>query len=224
MPGSGISTPGVLKKPFGRPRRSLEQQVAFLTAKRKELEKEIRQYRTSVIPFYQDVYDRFFQKKPDYYWSFCGSYIFKKWQLLNGLNPVHAELLVILSYYKYFLRRDHYYWNITWKVQRALDDLIQMGYVQKVKIPGRSHSKRDAFVLTVKGRDMEADYEKFYETKFEEFRLKKNGRRVVFDDGDYFRRRKKPLTESIRKLDPERKVGRRGNIQGLTTLERYNDQ
>lgn len=146
---------------------------------------------------WQDHQLRLILKKPDYYYSFSGFFIFRQWYVLNGLNQIHAEILVIVSYYEYFLNVDKRYWNFHRNAYvKNMDQLIKMGYIARVNVPGKSRMRqRLAYVLTKKGKDMEADYEKFYDTKMEEFRKKKYGKTVSFKDGKPFRRERKPMAE-----------------------------
>lgn len=172
-----------------------------------------------------DYISRLIDKKPEYYYSFSALPLLRKWRILNGLNPLHLDTLIILSYYDYFFISDHKYWNMhhTWhNIKYAISDLIKMGYVQVVKVPGKGNKKRHAYVLTKKGRDMEGDYEKYYDEKFEELKNKKLGEFNIFDDDKYFRRIKKPKSEV-------RKYGRSEGAQNLgryrvSTLDRWIDQ
>lgn len=131
----------------------------------------------------------FIDKKPDYYFSFSGHLIFRRWYLTNGLTPMQAEFLVIISYTEVFYIRDILLFRRSWVKQIALNitKLLELGYIIKVKIPGTWRRSRFGYVLTQRGKDFETDYEKFYDKKMEEARA---GRFTPFNfsDGAYFRK------------------------------------
>lgn len=133
----------------------------------------------------------FIDKKPDYFFSFSGFLLFRRWHLLNGISAPEAELLIIMSYVDVFLLRHFklYTRNHTRVPVRDLVDLLtKQGYIVKIKIPGRSPSSfRTGWVLTQRGKDLEGDYERFYDLQMS---VIKKG--VLygfnFEDGAYFRK------------------------------------
>jgi hypothetical protein len=141
----------------------------------------------------QQIFDEytFIDKKPDYYFSFSGLLIFRRFYILNGLRPIEVELLVIISYVHVFLKEDLKLYNRNYLRVRPLEileGLVQQGYVLKTTVPGKSKSRmRMAWVLTQRGKDIEADYERFYDKKMEELKAGKLTR-FNFEDGAYFRK------------------------------------
>lgn len=132
----------------------------------------------------------FINKKPDYFFSFSGLLIFRRWFRLNGLSPVMAELLVTISYIDVFFKSDAtiFKWQRQKEIAFAFTKLRELGYITNIEIPGKSRSKvRKGWVLTQKGKDFESDYEKYYDSKMEEITA---GKLTPFNfrDGAYFRR------------------------------------
>lgn len=143
----------------------------------------------------------FIDKKPDYFYSFSGFLIFRKWYVQNGLMPAQAELLIIISYVDVFLYSHFklYTRNHTRTgVKIVLQSLIDQKYVASIKVSGKSTSKlRNGWVLTQRGKDLESDYERFYDAKMAEL---KKGAIFTFnmESGMYFR--KVRLNSSERRL------------------------
>lgn len=159
-------------------RRSLVAKIARLEKKLKIAEDELKGY-------------VFIDKKPDYYYSFSGSFIFRKWYLHNGLTGSHAELIVLLSYIDIFLT-DHFklYTRSQTRIpiKYAMQHLVDQRYVIKIKVQGKSRSSlRNGWVLTQRGKDLEADYERFYDN---EMKAIKKGEVYTFnfEDGVYYRK------------------------------------
>jgi len=144
--------------------------------RQKEVEKSIKDY-------------VFIDKKPDYFYSFSSGLIFRRWYCLNGLVAKEAEFLILLSYigvffnntYKLFAR------NYIDKRPTIMPALEKKGYVVKVPFNTTGYKRKYGWVLTQKGKDFEADYEKYYDQKMEE---RKTGKFTPFnfEDGAYFRR------------------------------------
>jgi hypothetical protein len=66
-----------------------------------------------------------------------------------------------------------------------------MGYVIRVTNPGKNNlGKSKPYVLTQKGKDLEADYEKFYDKKIADLNNKTFSEPIGADQTDYFRRAK----------------------------------
>lgn len=132
----------------------------------------------------------FIKKKPDYFFSFSGHLIFRRWYRLNGISPVMAELLVTISYIDVFFKShiNLFKWQRQREIEAAFKNLLELGYIIKVKIPGKSRNKqRTGWVLTQKGKDFERDYEKYYDKKMAELT---EGKLTPFNfrDGAYYRR------------------------------------
>lgn len=164
----------------------------------------------------------FIDKKPDYFFSFSGFLIFRKWYLQNGLMSSQAEMLIILSYMDIFLYSHFklYTRNHTRGigVKIVLQSLIDQKYVTKIKVSGKSKSRlRSGWVLTQRGKDLESDYERFYDNKMAE--LKK---RAMFtfnmESGMYFR--KVRLNNSERRLlQGVSKLPKSGSFTGNAFVE-----
>lgn len=174
----------------------------------------------------------FIDKKPDYFYSWSGLLIFRRFYRLHGFEPLLMEFIIVMSYQEVFLRADFKLYRRNWiDIWHQIDTLIKRGYVQKIKVPGKSKIKmRIGYTLTQRGRDLEKDYERFYNEKIEEAR---NGKftRFGFEDGAYFRRRmifrherrlaqgggrmkRAKLTEMWQNIVP---VGEENNIQNNET-------
>jgi len=142
----------------------------------------------------------FINKKPDYFFSFAGHLILRRFQRLNGLTLTGLELLVVISYVEVFLTEHKNLFKRNWfNLEKVLKILIDQHYVVLVKIPGKTKSAfRNGYVLTQKGKDLEADYERFYDEKIEELKKGKLTR-FTFEDGAYFR--KVYITRYQRRID-----------------------
>lgn len=142
----------------------------------------------------------FVEKKPDYYYSFSGFLIFRQWYINNGLHASQAELLIIISYIDVFLTSHFklYTRNLTRvTVRNVLITLVEQHYVVKIKVHGKSKSSlRDGWVLTQRGKDLEADYERFYD---EQTSAIKKGTLFSFnfEDGLYFRKKRLTRSEKV---------------------------
>ncbi len=170
-------------------------QIRSIKAKVVRLERQLKEAEAKLEGYV------FIDKKPDYFYSFSGFLIFRKWYIQNGLTSSQAELLIIISYVDVFLY-DHfklYTRNQTRiGVKIILENLIAQRYVVNIKVGGKSKSRlRNGWVLTQRGKDLEADYEKFYDTKMAEL---KKGAIFTFnmEQGMYFR--KVRLTGSDRRI------------------------
>lgn len=135
----------------------------------------------------------FTEKKPDYYYSLSGFYIVRKYTYFNGLTFRQLELLVVISHYKYFLSRDIIAWNFkSPSYDRVAIELERLGYIIKVEVPGQRYKVKKGWALTQKGRDVEKDYEKFYDEKISDLKNQTAGNKPNskhrFEDGQYFRR------------------------------------
>lgn len=159
----------------------------------KEKDALIEKLRREILNLKRNPAACFIEKKPDYHYSLSGFYIVRRWIYYNGLTGHQLEVLVVVSHYQYFLTRDLVLWNFqSYVYHKALGDLITLGYIIKVDIPGKRFKKKKGWALTQKGRDVEQDYEKFYDEKMEDLLnqtagTKKNTKQR-FDDGQYFRR------------------------------------
>lgn len=136
----------------------------------------------------------FIERKPDYHYSLSGFYIVRKWIYYNGLTAHQLEVLVIFSFYEYFLTKDLIPWNLKHTLYiKAIDGLKQLGYIIEVDVPGKRYRTRKGYALTQKGKDVERDYEKFYDEKMADLINKTPGdkpnSKLRFDDGQYFRRK-----------------------------------
>jgi DNA-binding PadR family transcriptional regulator len=104
---------------------------------------------------------------------------------------------------------------------KAIAELEKLGYIVPVEVPGQRHKKKKGWALTQKGRDVEKDYEKFYDEKMADLKNQTAGdkpnSRVRFEDGQYFRR--------VRKRKGERRAAQGGGMLPRTTplAERYKD-
>jgi|GEM_PF-4805856 len=169
--------------------RGLKVKVAILESKLAAAEAKLDEY-------------VFIDKKPDYFFSFSGFLIFRQWYVQNGLTALQAELLIIISYIDVFLYSHFKLYTRNYTrgsgVKIVLQSLIDQQYVVPIKVSGKSTSKlRNGWVLTQRGKDLEADYERFYDTKMEEL---KKGAIFTFnmENGMYFR--KVRLTNAERRI------------------------
>lgn len=159
-------------------RKKWKERAWAAEAKTKEIQQSISHY-------------AFIDKKPDYFFSFSGHLIFRRFYALNGLTAMQVELLVIISYTKVFLTANFKIYNRNYlrrPIVKTLDSLIKQGYITKVQVPGKNRlALRNGYILTQRGKDLEADYERFYDEKIAEL---KSGKltRFSFEDGAYFRR------------------------------------
>ena len=172
----------------GNAARSLKAKVARLERKLKAAEDKLEGY-------------MFIDKKPDYFFSFSGFLLFRQWYVQNGLTALQAEMLIIMSYVDVFLYRHFKLYTRNYTrgsgVKIVLQDLIDQRYVVAIKVNGKSRNLRNGWVLTQRGKDMEADYERFYDAKMEEL---KKGAIFTFnmESGMYYR--KVRLTRSERRM------------------------
>lgn len=176
--------PKAVKKPkLGRPPRTQKQ----LALKVKNLQDRMRHLKNNPYP-------KFIDKKPDYYFSFSGFYILNKWRYYNGISRIQLEILIVFSYYEYMFRPDLEHWNLFARVHKeAVEELINTGYLTYVQVPGRTKfRKRRGIALTKKGKDVELDYEKYYEQVITELMTRTNAalpnNKQRFEDGQYFRK------------------------------------
>lgn len=149
-----------------------------------EAERKVKEYEKVMEDYV------FIDKKPEYFYSFSGGLFFKRWYTLNGITGIEAQFLVLLSYTDAFFRSTYKLFarNYIDKMPKIMPKLEEKGYVIKVPLPTKSaYRKRHGWVLTQKGKDFEADYEKYYDKKMEE---RKTGAFTpfTFEDGAYFRR------------------------------------
>jgi predicted transcriptional regulator len=187
-----------------------------------EKERIIAKLRREIANLKRNPVSSFIERKPDYHYSLSGFYIVRKWCFFNGLTYHQLEIMVIFSFYQYFVIRDMTLWNLNFKVyQNALRDLVALGYIIKVDIPGQRHKIRKGWALTQKGKDVEKDYEKFYDEKMSDFKNRTAGdkpnSKMRFQDGQYFRRE--------RKLKKERREAQGGGElpKSIKFLDRYKD-
>jgi len=169
-------------------RKLWKERAQAAEAKAKELQKSFDEY-------------TFVDKKPDYYYSFSGHLLFRRFYALNGITALEAEVLIIISYVGVFLRQHFKLYNRNYlrkPVVEILEELEKGGYVLKTKVPGKIKMRpRNAWVLTQRGKDLEADYEKYYDKKMAELKAGKLTP-FNFEDGAYFR--KVYLTRHQRRL------------------------
>lgn len=171
-------------KQAGRPRTTFEEQNVLIKKLRDRIDRLEKRLENVKI-----------HKTPEYFFSFTGYYIIQKWIYFNGLSKRHAEILVILSYYEVFTRTDCKQWiMLNHHYKKAMNELIEMGYVVKIEVPTKARVQKAAYALTQKGKDFEADYEKYYNERIEELINKGYtdipNNRLRFRDGQYFRREK----------------------------------
>lgn len=131
----------------------------------------------------------YIDKKPDYFFSFTGHLIFRRFYRLNGLTALQAEIIVLLTYTQTFTFPDYkLFQRNRLSIDKIIHQLVDLRYVIKIEAPGKSKVRmRKVWVLTQKGKDIAADYEKYYDKKMDELRA---GRLTPFrfEDGAYFRR------------------------------------
>lgn len=153
-------------------------------------------------------------RKPDYYWSFSGCYIFRRWYLMNGLKAAHAEVLVLLSYYEYIRLDELCNFGITKNIGKpALRDLLEMKFVSQIMVQGKRKGKTvTAYILTQKGKDFEKDYERFWDEKYEQFT--KQHKFKIGEERAKSLRVRKPITELRDKHYDWNKVGKHQNYPG----------
>jgi predicted transcriptional regulator len=178
-----MSPKGPKKPKMGRPPRT-----------RQQLEDQVKYLRDKLRHLRNNPYPRLIDKKPDYHFSFTGFYIINKYRYYNGLTRVQLEILIVFSYYEYLFRPDMKHWNLSGRVHKeALEGLLKDGYLVQVEVPGKTRCrKRKALTLTKKGKDVEADYEKYYEQVITELMTRTNAalpnNKQRFEDGAYFRK------------------------------------
>lgn len=131
-----------------------------------------------------------YKKKPDYYHCFIGEMIFKEWKVKNGFASMHAKILVIATYYDYFKLKDYKYWLLDLKLfKRAISELVRMGYMIETKAPAPGNRKPyRAWLLTKKGKDVEADFERYYDMRFKEIQQGKFGIFIDFKERQPYQR------------------------------------
>ena len=133
----------------------------------------------------------FIDKKPDYFYSFTGLLLFRRFYLRNGLTANQVEILIIISYCGVFLRKDFKLFSRNYvkrPIFEVLDSLVKQGYVIATKIPSKAGTaRRNAWILTQRGKDLEADYERYYDQKMDELKAGKLTP-FNFEDGAYFRK------------------------------------
>lgn len=138
----------------------------------------------------------FIDKKPDYIYSFSGTLIFRRYCAMQGLDPMDAQALVIMSYFKAVTLKDFKLFAYQRKAfNYAMEKLTQQRYIVKVKIPSLVRGRtKTAFSLTQRGKDFENDYEKFYDDTLNKLI---NSRVETFNiqDGKYFRKKRKSRKE-----------------------------
>lgn len=149
---------------------------------------------------YSDNYKNFnpYRKKPDYYYTFIGEMIFREFMRRNGFTNVHAKIIVILSYYTGFMSKDVKYWLIDLKhFKKCIEELIAMGYVVQGMMPTKKSRSRPTrtWYLTKKGKDIEKDFEKYYDDRFTSIQEGRFGIFQDFKDGKPFRRVRLPKSE-----------------------------
>ena len=102
----------------------------------------------------------FIDKPPEYFFSFSGLMIFRRFYRNHGLTALQMEVIVIISYCGIMLYEDHKLFRRNF-VARFFDNIVAlegMGYITQVMVPGKSRSsKRKGHALTKKGKDLEAD-------------------------------------------------------------------
>jgi hypothetical protein len=164
----------------------------------------------------------FIKKKPDYHYSLSGFYIVRKWIYYNGLTAHQLEVLVVISHYEYFLKKDLLLWNLDHGIfNKAFEGLLELGYIIPVSVPGQRYKTRKGWALTQKGRDVEKDYEKFYDEKMHDLINKtageKSNTKSRFEDGQYFRR--------VHKKKGERRAEQGGGMLPRNTqlINKYKD-
>ncbi len=143
----------------------------------------------------QEIYIRDMQKKPDYYFSFAGYYIFETWYRVNNLTKIQAGMLIIMSYYTRMLSSDFKLWYLHYSChERALSDLVHYGYITKVILTakGGRGTGTACYTLTPMGVAFAKDYEKFYDIKYAELMKKREAKKYKFDMDEYFRLFRKP--------------------------------
>lgn len=129
--------------------------------------------------------------KPDYWYSMSGFTLFRRYYRTYGLLASQMEVLMMISYVETFFAYDYrIFKDSNIGVAKRLLELIELRYVVKIKLPSKNSFKRkNAHVLTQRGKDLIADYKKFYDEKMEEIRNKRVGQ-LCFSDGAYFKRTK----------------------------------
>lgn len=127
--------------------------------------------------------------KPDYWFSMSGFSLFRRYYRTYGLKVSQMEVLMMISYVEPFFAIDHRIFKYSMiGVQKRIDELVAMRYITKLSFPPKgSFKRRNGHVLTQRGKDLIADYKKYYDEKMEEIR-KKHVTQLTFEDGAYFKR------------------------------------
>lgn len=161
-----------------------------------------------------------YRKKPDYYYCFMGELIFKEWKIRNGLTSLYAKILIITTYYTFFKLKNYKYWLMDLKqFKQAIADLVKMGYIVQTSVPGDANRKPcRAWMLTKKGKDLEADFEKYYDMRFKEIQQGRFGIFIDFKDGAPFRRIK-----NKRKTTEYREFKANGQPKKVGILDMWKD-
>lgn len=155
--------------------------------------------------------------KPDYWFSMSGFSLFRRYYISYGLKGSQMEVLMMVSYVEPFFAIDYRIFkqsNIG--VQDRLDELVALRYILKTSFPPKgSFKRRNGYVLTQRGKDLIADYKKYYDEKMEQIR-NKQVTQLTFEDGAYFKRtRLNAYFRRMRLGDRHARLGRDGTFNDL---------
>lgn len=139
----------------------------------------------------------FIDKKPDYFYSFSGSAIFNAFCNRLGLEHRLVEYVIIIGYMGTLTAFNYNIFG--YRVDHHLDSLIKSGHLLKIKVPGRNKKiKRNGWVLSQKGKDIESAYQLFYDKTMVKIR---EGKFEPYDfaDGVYYKLKRKHEKAGINK-------------------------
>ena len=137
-------------------------------------------------------------KKPDYYYSFSGNLIFSSFCSKTGMSARMIHFIMVIGYCEVFTFNHAIIMGYTHLADR-MAILVECGYVVKVKVPGKGIRLRYGWVLTQRGKEIESDYEQYYNKVMQEIRDKKFPP-YRFSDGFYYKKRLAPKSKGLNKV------------------------
>lgn len=161
----------------------------------------------------------FVDEKPDYFLSMSGFSLFRRYYRTYGLNGSQMEILMMVSYVETFFYNDYQIFKHSMLgVEKRIAELVEMRYIVRVSFPSKGilhGNRKKGYVLTQRGKDLIADYKKYYDEKMDEIRNKRVGQ-LTFEDGAYFKRTK--MTKYLR-----RKLQGGGLLKITRRIDLYTD-
>ena len=127
--------------------------------------------------------------KPDYFFSFSGHLLFRRYYSLNGLTAMQVEFIIVIGVVGVFTKKNYALFrrnHLSHAPDKYVDQLEKMHYVTKISLRVNG-GRRIGWVLTQRGKDVEADYKKYYDQKMDEIRAGVLTP-FIFEDGAHFRK------------------------------------